>query len=485
MKEQSSKQYVNTTPLPTVGLVFLLLGGTLYAFSNIFLTGNDTLRECYVALTLEGLFFIVVLVLKYQKSGLYIFDPFAIITLLYILLFFVAPLMQFPSGSTARYGVDVSSYCMQATMVMLLGYTAFFFVYEARPLKEKIKNKKNSVFKTDFDEQTTNKLLKWAFAMWTVTYALCVLSYLFRGYDIAYILTGGFGSGIGNEIGENRLSFLGYLKYSLVGCWMFLFVCGKRKSVKVILFCLTIAILFLDGGRAAMIIPLLAPIVYVYTKRKTSPRIMTIAMFILALILLFAVMQVVRAGVRGGLGFDLSGQTMSSLFEPFRAEIEDYKAYYILFNVVPEQHDFLYGSQMILYSFVLLIPRALWPGKPEPQIYEIVRLSFGDQAVVNGVAYPAIGEYYVEFGILGCIVCMAILGSVTKRLRNCYLDADKKSLSIILYSLVYPSLIQIVIRGYFPQNFSMLLFLLAPILILYLRAQSSFRKRELTRVMQQ
>ena len=45
------------------------------------------------------------------------------------------------------------------------------------------------------------------------------------------------------------------------------------------------------------------------------------------------------------------------------------------------------------------------------------------------------------------------------------------TLALVTYALVYPALMQVVIRGYFPQNFTMLLMLLAPILCFWIIAK--------------
>lgn len=130
---------------------------------------------------------------------------------------------------------------------------------------------------------------------------------------------------------------------------------------------------------------------------------------------------------------------------------------------------------MILYSLILLIPRAIWPGKPLPQIYDIVGATYGNQAVINGVAYPNLGEYYVEFGVVGIIVCMFILGLFCRYARNLYVKRQGLSLSLVLYSLVYGALFQIIIRGYMPQNFTMMLFLLAPVILIAIVNKRSSR----------
>lgn len=169
------------------------------------------------------------------------------------------------------------------------------------------------------------------------------------------------------------------------------------------------AIVFFSGTRAAILVPILVPIVIHYIQKGKAPSLASLGIAAGLLVLLFAVMQVARGGVAAGTGFDIGGSTLDDLFGPFYAEIDDFKVFYSILGVVPERHGFLCGSQMILYSLVLLVPRAIWPGKPMPQVYDIVNATYGNQAVLNGVAYPNLGEYYVEFGVIGIIACMFVL----------------------------------------------------------------------------
>lgn len=109
-----------------------------------------------------------------------------------------------------------------------------------------------------------------------------------------------------------------------------------------------------------------------------------------------------------------------------------------------------------------------------PQVYDIVNVTYGNQAVLNGVAYPNLGEYYVEFGVIGIIVCMFVLGLLCRYARNLYVKRQGLSLALVFYSLIYGALFQIIIRGYMPQNFTMMLFLLTPVaLIAYINKRSS------------
>ena len=451
-------------PLMTVLLLLALLLSSIYCFGMALAWGEVGLREAFLALSMEGLFFIIVVTLCALNKRLFIFDPFVFVLILHILLFYAAPIFQFSSGQTDRYGVEVAPYCLEGTALVMLGITVFF-------LSNQIKLGESRKSKTSFyhEPPVSCKLLLYrvSLGLWICAYVISVFYYLRRGYGLAFILTGGFGSGVSDSVlSEDSLAFLAYFKLVLVSTWLVICVYGNNTAIKILLLLGTAAIMMLSGGRAAMLIVILAPIVYFYAGKQENPNSLAVLIGLALLIALFAIMQVTRVGVRSGAAFDLSNLSFDKLFSPFVAEIDDFKSFYALLPIFPEKRDFLFGSQMIVYSLVLLIPRRIWPGKPSPQIYDIVLQSLGPQAVLNGNSYPAIGEYFVEFGIAGVIGCYFLLGIACRKMRRMSLRASQGSLALISYSLFYSVLLNLVLRGYFPQNFTTLLFIFAPIALL-------------------
>ena len=373
----------------------LLLGLSLWSLLCASGVNDPTMQASFSALAAEGLLFAVILVAKNERSGIYMFEPFAIVTFVMILVYFVAPIFQFAAGSTSRYGVDVSKYCPIATALVMAGYFMFFIAYEF-PIKRKRRGCKASgpayhsilVFKAQ-------KLVVWAYAIWFVAYVLNLFYYVNRGFDLTYVILGGLtGSEDNGDIIDGNLSFLAYLKYTLLGAWMMIYAYDDNKFGKIALYILTLLCMFLGGGRMTLLIALLAPVVFYYARSGKSPRFSYVLLAIAGLVALFAFMQVARVGLRLGTGVDVTGISIGEFLNPFYAEIDDFKSYYALLGTVPQRHDFLYGSQMFLYSLVILIPRAVFPAKPDPVVHEIVYLSLGNQAVLNGNAYQ-IGRAHV------------------------------------------------------------------------------------------
>jgi oligosaccharide repeat unit polymerase len=118
-----------------------------------------------------------------------------------------------------------------------------------------------------------------------------------------------------------------------------------------------------------------------------------------------------------------------------------------------------------MYTFIMPIPRILFEGKPNSIMPEVLIASTNRLIASTGAAWPNIGEYYHEFGIVGCIIFMCLFGYVCSFLKKLYIQ-PKWVHSLIAYSIIFPLLIQIVIRGYTAAVFYIVLFLLMPITII-------------------
>ena len=111
----------------------------------------------------------------------------------------------------------------------------------------------------------------------------------------------------------------------------------------------------------------------------------------------------------------------------------------------------------------MIIPRVIWPGKPDALQKMVVTTAVSETAAQSGMAFVNLGEFYFEFGILGCIVSMFLFGVLSRYLRRI---AKINSDGLICYSMLLPTCIQLVARGYIPSNFYLIVFLCLPTLII-------------------
>lgn len=441
--------------------VFLVASMGLFSIFLGIGADNGQMRSSFFILAFEGIVIALSLVIKSHYSGIRLFEPFTIVVVVFTLTLFLAPVIEFGMGNVSRFGVDVSDNTLIATLAATLGYIAFFAGYELYhpvPLR---------VSASYSHERRDNSTLggQIALALWILAYVLCLYNYLKRGYGLAYILTAGFGGEAAGDVGEDALAFLAYAKYSLVSCWMCIFAFSKNRPVLITTYVLSAGMLLFGGSRSSLLLILIAPVAFHFISLGKEPRVRSVLIVAVVLVFVFAAIQVARNDVKLGSGFSLDGYSLSEMFSPYLNEIEGYKIYYALFDVFPEKMGHLFGGQMFGYTLVMLIPRAIWPGKPDAVIHEIVYQAMGLQALQSGNSYPFVGELFVEFGIAGCFVGMLLFGIICKKIGQLRFCGSADKLKLVEYCVLYPALFQFMIRGYFPSNCMMLLFLLAPVLL--------------------
>ncbi len=177
-------------------------------------------------------------------------------------------------------------------------------------------------------------------------------------------------------------------------------------------------------------------------------------------------MTLFRNEIRSGQGMDLSIVNSGSIVEALDAAVFDnfriYKTYYGLVKAVPKMTDYLYGGQMLMYTAVMFIPRAIWPDKPGNPGTEAQLLALGQAAVDGGSAYPGLGEYYYDSGVIGVIVWSGVFGLWLSYMQRRYRYSAESPVDLMVYSTVLGLILQLVIRGYTPSNFWMVVFCMVP-----------------------
>ncbi len=120
----------------------------------------------------------------------------------------------------------------------------------------------------------------------------------------------------------------------------------------------------------------------------------------------------------------VSSSTFSSenLQSTFAGVEMNYRIYEFVLQHVPREHPYLYGSGYVP-AFVWW-PRAIWPSKPVSSGFAVTQMWFGKEGELNlptNFGLPTMGEAYVNFGILGVVVILFLIGRVV-RIMNSYLQ---------------------------------------------------------------
>ncbi len=395
-------------------------------------------------------------VLAIARHRLYIFEPFSIIALLYISIFLLRPIQDLYNHQVVFAGVDLVNVGPKATSIFTMGFICFYLGYYA---KKKRKTFKDETLLND-NPQSVGILV----IMWFVFFAFCIISMLSQGISMSYIFSiGQQGDKISNE-NSTVLLFLSNFATSMLVVWMMIMVRSKSKVLKLSLSLLTLMYLVVRNARWLVLIMVLAPIVYYYTKRKKSPNALWTAILGVIALVVFAWMQMNRYNISVGreMKWFSGGLTLDVLVSPLDSDLTTYTTFYGMVKNYPSIYPYMLG-QTFIYVFVLLIPRAVWPMKPDNPVREMVENSLGSVARTQGRAVPNIGEFYANFGLSGVSVLMFLFGYISSKLKNLYEMPSENRL--IIYSVLYPLMFQWVARGNFSGNCYYTIFAFIPLLL--------------------
>jgi len=391
------------------------------------------------------------------------FEPIIIVSLLYFIYFVFAPINDLITGNTIFFGHDIAPaiplgfiYVALGVLSMIIGYYLSFGKTVAKSIPSPKINPKLSIH----------------YAMALGVFAFILLSFWIRGGGsnwIRYLTFNQLGSSaIAGHDGFSSSPFRNYLGFTMnwfIASFVILYVFVKRK--RKILWCFFIAILIVFctiGFRFRILILVLAPLVYYFLKVKRKNINFRLIVIVIIIFLIVGVFGAVRNGFRSG-NIASYSLTFYSSWNAFTRSLAIYQPFLVMIKAIPKLHDYYWGSSYT-YIFLQPIPRALWPDRPEAPQNDIIRTIFGsNKPVKSGVAYPNIGEFYANFGLIGIILGMFFFGIILRILfeyLNCY---SENEWVLILYSITLPFLVQIVSRGYFVQSMVETIFIIGPVII--------------------
>ena len=437
--------------------IYLIIGaGLLINFPNA--SYSDAEKNLYICLLIAYFVVVGLVVLAISKHHLYLFEPFTIISVLYIGIFVYRPIQDLFAHAVSYGGVSLIENGPKATIIFTIGFLFFYLGSYSR--------KKETIVADEIRENDNPDSIGWLIIAWTVFFILCVVSSLSQGFSLQYLFSlGQQGERVVND-SNTVLLFLSNFATSLLVVWLMIMVRSKNTALKIIISTLTLMYLIMRNARWLILIMGISPFVYYYSKRKRSPRLLWTAILGLLALIVFAWMQMNRYNIATGRELqtfgDRGGLTIELLMSPFDSDLTTYTTFYGMVKSYPEVYPYMFG-RTFLYVFVLFVPRVLWAGKPDNPVRDMVEHSLGSLARTNGRAVANIGEFYANFGIIGVILLMFLFGYIASRLKNMYEDPSENRL--IMYAILYPLMFQWVARGNFSGNFYYTLFAFVPLLI--------------------
>lgn len=396
--------------------------------------------------------------LIFAKRDFDLLDPIVLFSALYVSLFALAPIHDIIADDYLTFGINTFVYGVEGTFIAVVGYVGFGVGYLLRlPVSSE-----GDVSQAPVRSAIAGRAL----FMWAVAFLVALLSAMASGKGATYILSLGL---IGDAQAQPRMDApLGFgiqVALALIPTAIIYAHVSKTRVLSGVIQVLTFTLLASQGFRYTIIIFVLAHVYVWYMKRNSRPRLATIVALVAGLALYSGAMGLYRGALRSGDSMDWGSFGVASVETAVFENLAIYKTYYGVVHAVPDLVPYGLGSQMFIYTAVMFVPRILWPGKPLPDTWDPIRAGISDYAAEAGSAYPNIGEYYYEFGLFGVVTFMCLLGLALNLVRSRYRTSSDVT-EMVLYAVVVAAMFQLIIRGYTPSNFYMVVLLVAPPLLI-------------------
>lgn len=428
---------------------------------------DDIMLRNYFNLVASGWVYGIIITICLLKHPIDIFEPFTIITFIHLMMYWIAPLRSIIIDDTIhKSGVNTFGGCIKGTWIAIVVYLTMILFYENTHNNESrfvfLKSYSRGFLSESFNNLSA---LNISYTLWIIGFGANVLYLIMRGMSLRYILSLGTSGAFNEDLAMNSaFAFISVIGNLMFAAWLFIFNFSKKRLLCWGLFVLTLLCLLVRGFRIYIVMLCLAPILYNYLRKNRRPGVMALTIALIVCLFMIGIVGWSRGAIRTNQVESLSGFSIDSITYALWGNFDIYKSYYGVIEAIPSKMNHTFGAQMIVYTLVLFVPRAIWPGKPQPILREVILNSLNSYAVKSGAAYPAIGEWFQEFGIAGCIVLAALTGFLLKKLW--WLQYDRTVIGLSMYAIIYPSLLQFVIRGYTPSNFWMLITMVLPIIVI-------------------
>ncbi|MGH2808634.1 MAG: O-antigen polymerase [Actinomycetota bacterium] len=138
---------------------------------------------------------------------------------------------------------------------------------------------------------------------------------------------------------------------------------------------------------------------------------------------------------------DLASDRVTRGFDMLVGRLDELRAMSVIYAATPERIPYEYGKNYFGAPLYTVIPRALWPGKPElGRIGFETGRDYWGITTQTSIARTIFGDLYANFGILGIVGGMLIYGVVSGILRRRFV-IRRDVRSFLIYALVFFTLL--------------------------------------------
>lgn len=440
----------------TFGMLLLTFFLLLYIYTNY---QSNLYREEMFTLLTSFLPYSLIFLAVVSTTRVKILHPYGLVSVLYLLIFIVAPMVLISTGDADCHGDYVMDGCSKGTMIFLLSYLFFsigYANYRINCIENDIQNEKCIV-------ANRANILYVILIIWLVGCVSCCY-YIYKSSLAFTFLLGGDEGLI--ERSNAGLKFLASFAYFMIfPCLMLPLVC-RQKAIIYPIVGTTLLLFFLRGTRIFLLIILMAYIIMYVRKRKKQIKVGHVLVGLFAFVCMITAVGSNRNNVKGGGEEDMSF-TFDDVANTMVTNFDIYKPYYGLVANCPERHDYSCGKGIFYDTVVSLIPRFAWHNKPEEEEMSMslaIKRTTGNGPISAAMSWPCIAEFYMDFGIIGVMFFSFIYGRFMR--KSIKLLNSGNIIDVMTYGVLLPTFFQLVIRGYTPINFIMYICLFLPYFII-------------------
>lgn len=453
-------------------IILTILGGLIFTID--FFDVTQYKGEYLFVLFSYWIMGILFIMLMNREDDTFVFEPVILVFVLEFMTYSVAPLISILTSETDLRGHYVMDGCIKATFVYIITTTVFLLAYFGRVRGPKViyskiewESEVDENIIEDVNEKQRKLIVIVNMLLWLLGFAFFTRYLIQQGYGISYILTLGLRGKADRSLAtESSIDVLFNMRFFMPTSCLYLSQYYKKKPIVVGMYIITFMEYTAYGFRNILVLLIVAPILLYSIKNKKKPNMIYVIGVLVGMLLLISAVEIMRSSVRQGLGIGSASWSrfnLLSIWQAVQGNFDLYKTLYGCVTYVPSQHFYTLGDTLIILTIVTCIPRAIWPGKPTSYVRTLSAQFIGKQALKEAWALSTYCEYYVEFGIIGCLVCGWLFGIFCKNMTNWYLRKNRTIDSMIMYSVVYPMLMLLAVRGYMPINFWQIIFLIVPV----------------------
>jgi hypothetical protein len=202
--------------------------------------------------------------------------------------------------------------------------------------------------------------------------------------------------------------------------------------------------------RYRLVILLVATLTLAFLRKGKRPSVPLLAGGAVALFAFAGWVSLMRRyfGSYGMVELDTS---LGTVLKSGLADTRIFDTFMAVLHTVPDFVDYV-GADPFLYVFILPIPRALWPEKPNPEWLGSVGSAVGTPISGSaGLAVPNFGEFYMAFGLPGAAVGMVVFGILARALWEWFRADPHDPARQAIFAIANIWLLQVLIRGYLAQ----------------------------------